>query len=538
MARTPSGWENLTPPTRHEAHFGDRVVRCYRERPQSVWAMVEDAVARNPDGEALVCGPRRLTWRQVGEHVARLAAGLAARDVGAGDRVALFLGNGVEFPLLLWAAARLGAIAVPLSHRGQAPELRYMLDQCRAALLVHDADLGGRLPPASDTPSLKRRIAVGEWPGSEPFDALLASGGSSAPAVVDEEDVALILYTSGTTGHPKGAMITHLNLVHAVLTYESCMGMRAADRSLVAVPMSHLTGISGLVTLALRCASTLVVMPGFKAPDFLALAARERVTHTLLVPAMYALCLLEPDLDRHDLSAWRIGGYGGAPMPPATIAALAERLPRLRLMNCYGATETVVAVAMMPPDETALHPDRVGRVVPCSDVVVVDELGRELPPGAQGELWIRGATVVRGYWDDGAATAAGFTAGFWHSGDIGSITPDGLVGVHDRQKDMINRGGYKVYTTEVENALCEHPAVLECAVVARPCPVLGERVHAFVILRTAVGARELQTFCAARLSDYKVPETFTVLDAPLPRNAAGKILKRELRDRARLTPDG
>jgi acyl-CoA synthetase (AMP-forming)/AMP-acid ligase II len=526
-----AGWDDGAPPTRHEAHFGDRVVRCYRERPRSVFAMVEDAVARRGGGEALVCGERRLSWQALAGHVERLSAGLHGRGVRAGDRVAVFLPNGIELPLTLFAAARIGAVAVPINARSQPAELQHVLNDAGAIAVVHAAELGPQLPRPRDVPAVERWIAIGEWPGSEPFDALLAPAAAAPAAEVDEDDVALLLYTSGTTGRPKGAMLTHLNLVHAALTYRYVMGLDERDRSVIAVPMSHLTGITGHLLTAVASASTLVVMPAFKAADFLALAARERMTHTLLVPAMYNLCLRAPDLAAHDLSPWRIGGYGGAPMPPATIAALAERLPGLRLMNCYGATETVVAVAIMPPDETARHPDRVGRVVPCADVIVVDEAGRELPPGGQGELWIRGATVVRGYWNDPAATAASFTAGFWRSGDIGSITADGLVGVHDRIKDMINRGGYKVYSTEVEHVLVEHPAVLEAAVVSRPCPVLGERVHAFVTLREAVAVESVRAFCAARLSDYKVPETFTVLDTPLPRNAAGKVLKRELRAR-------
>jgi acyl-CoA synthetase (AMP-forming)/AMP-acid ligase II len=248
------------------------------------------------------------------------------------------------------------------------------------------------------------------------------------------------------------------------------------------------------------------------------------MTHTVLVPAMYNLCLLERDFERHDLSRWRIGGYGGAPMPPATIARFAEKLPHLGLMNLYGATETTSPATMMPAHETARHPDSVGRVVPCGEMRVEPD----------GELWIKGPMVVRGYWNDRAATAREFTDGFWHSGDIGSIDAEGFVYVRDRKKDLINRGGYKVYSVEVEGALAEHPSVLEAAVVARPCPVLGERVHAFVALKESrISETELQAFCAERLADYKVPETFTFQSEPLPRNANGKVLKRELRDSLR-----
>ncbi len=274
-------------------------------------------------------------------------------------------------------------------------------------------------------------------------------------------------------------------------------------------------------------------MPAFKAADFLALAVRERMTHTLMVPAMYNLCLLQTDFDRQDLSAWRVGGFGGAPMPLATITSLAQKAPGLTLMNCYGSTETTSPATLMPQGESATYIDTVGRGLACAEIAVFDDAGHAVPPGQLGEIWIRGPMVVKDYWNNPAATAAGFTAGFWHSGDIGSVDAAGYVKVVDRMKDMINRGGYKIYTIEVENALYGHPAVLECAVVAKPCPVLGERVHAFVTLaETDVTADALKQFCATRLSDYKVPESYSISSMPLPRNANGKLVKRALRDQA------
>jgi long-chain acyl-CoA synthetase len=236
---------------------------------------------------------------------------------------------------------------------------------------------------------------------------------------------------------------------------------------------------------------------------------------------MYKLCLLDEHFDRYDLSAWRVGGYGGAPMPAATIAELARKCPGLGLMNAYGATETTSPATIMPATMTARHPDSVGLTVPCGEIVVVES----------GELWIRGPMVVPGYWGNPQATAQSFTDGYWRSGDVGSKDGDGFVRVFDRLKDMINRGGYKVFSVEVENVLSHHPAVLESAIVGKPCPVLGERVHAFVSLRSSTGADELKRFCAERLADYKVPETFTLMAEPLPRNANGKLLKRTLRDR-------
>jgi len=527
-------WLGNVPLMRYERHFGDRVVRCFVERPASAYELLRDAAARKPGGEAIVCGGERLTYRQLETAVGLCAAGLRAAGIAKGDRVAILLGNGVPFPVVLLAALRIGAIAVPLSLREQTQGLGYMLAHSGAKLLVYDADLADRLPASPATPALAHRIAV---EAKAPYLALplLAQPGGVAPVAVRAEDTAIILYTSGTTGRPKGAMLTHLGICHSVIHYECCMGLTANDRAVVAVPMSHVTGVIALTAAMVRAAATLIVMANFKATDFLELAARERMTHSLMVPAMYNLCLLDPAFDERRYATWRVGGYGGAPMPPATIARFAEKLPNLNLMNAYGATETTSPVTMMPPSETAARPDSVGCAVPCADVLVMDEAGRELGDGEPSELWLGGPMVVPGYWEDPPATAENFVAGYWRSGDIGCKDAHGYVRVFDRKKDMINRAGYKVYSIEVENALMSFPGVVEAAVVAEPCPVLGERVHAFVVAGAGVQPAALRHHCAGLLADYKVPEAFTLSDKPLPRNANGKLLKRDLRSASTTT---
>jgi len=273
-----------------------------------------------------------------------------------------------------------------------------------------------------------------------------------------------------------------------------------------------------------------VLMREFKAHAFLELAARERVTHTLVVPAIYNLCLRDPDFERFDLSAWRIGGFGGAPMPEGTLRLLADKSPGLILMNAYGATETTSPTTIMPMGMQAAHLDSVGAVVPCGDVRVMDDEGREVPRGQPGELWIAGPMVVPGYWDNPEATAREFAGGYWKSGDIGSIDAQGFVRVFDRKKDLVNRGGYKIQSAEVESVLSLHPAVVESALVAVPDPVLGEKAHAHVVTHDpACTAEALRAHCARHLADYKVPDFVTLRAEPLPRNANGKLLKRLLR---------
>jgi long-chain acyl-CoA synthetase len=530
-------WQGIAPALRAEVHFGDRVVACFPERPASLYALLAEAARRRPDTEALVCGDLRLGWRSLQASVERVAAGLAARGLASGDRIALLLSNRPEMVIAVHAAARLGAVPVPLGIRMQLPEVEYALADSGARLLVHDHDLADRVPPVGAPATLAARLSVGGLAdGSEPWTTFLADA-TRCPlppvAAVGEDETAVILYTSGTTGRPKGAMLTHLGIVHSALVYAHCLQLGPEDRSVAAVPLSHVTGLVAEIATMALVAGTLVVLPAFSAEAFLSLAARERMTHTVMVPAMYALCLRHPRFAEYDLAAWRVGGYGGAPMPVPTIDALAAALPGLGLVNAYGATETTSPAVLMPPGATRAHADKVGRAVPGVSILVMDEQGRALPPGEVGEVWIGGPSVVPGYRGNAAATAESFVAGYWRSGDLGSLDAEGFLSVLDRKKDMINRGGFKVYSAEVETVLAGHPAVIESAVVARPCPVLGERVHAVVVARgEGLEAAALAAHCAPRLSDYKVPETFDIRTVPLPRNANGKVLKRELRDRS------
>ena len=523
-----------------ELHFDNRLPRCFRPdagpRPGAVHQLLRTAVAGNPDGEALVCGQTRISYRELDALTHTLACRLHERGVGKGDRIGVLLGNRPEFVYVILAAARLEAISVPLNVRLQTPELAYVLGHCGAKVLVHEADLAARLPAAAELPELAQYYAVGgEVTNSTALTDLLQPGAAGLPEPAPhEDDVAVILYTSGTTGRPKGAMLTHLGIVHSALTYELGMGLSARDRSIMPVPASHVTGLIANIFAMLKVSGCTVMLPAFKAGDFLRQVEAERVTHTVMVPAMYNLCLLEDDFDSFDLSGWRIGAYGGAPMPEATIARLAQKLPRLQLLNAYGATETTSPTTLMPLGDAGKHADSVGRPVPGAEVLIVDADGREVEPGTAGEVWIKGPMVVPGYWRDPEATAASFVEGYWRSGDVGALDGDGYLRVFDRLKDMINRGGYKVYSVEVENALMQHPEVLECAVVARADPVLGEKIHAFVRPRrpkadSDVDAATLQGFCAGRLADYKVPDFISFREQPLPRNANGKLLKRELR---------
>jgi len=518
-------WSAVEARLRWERRPDGQVLRCFAERPAGLHPMLASAAAQRPDAEALVCGDRRLSWRDVEAHSAALAGAMASAGVTAGDRVAMLLGNGAAFVLVLFAAARLGAIAVPISPREQKVGVAYVIEDCGASALFYEFEFAHAVPDAS---SLRLVVDV----DAPDFSRLLDTPAAPA-APPGEEAAAVILYTSGTTGRPKGAVLTHRGLIHSTLNYVHCMETGPGDRHLVAVPMSHVTGLVASITTAVAAQAAMIVLRSFSARRFLELAEAERITHTVLVPAMYNLCLLESSFPGRDLSAWRLGGYGGAPMPEPSIARLAEILPNLGLMNLYGATETTSPAVMMPPALAVSRRQAVGLPAPGARILIMDNDEREVPRGEVGEIWIGGTLLADGYWNNPQATASEFVGGFWRSGDLGTMDADGFVHVHDRKKDMINRGGYKIFSAEVESLLMACPGVAEAAVVGRPCDVMGERVHAVVVLAPEapdVTTRELRGKLKATLADYKLPETWTVTRDPLPRNPNGKVLKRVLRD--------
>lgn len=521
---------HATNPLRFEHHYGDRVIACYADRPPNVYGLLRDAVARYPDNTALICEGTRLTYAELDTEVRKVAAGFAARGVGRGDRVAMMLGNGVPFVVVTYAAAFLGAVTVPLNTRDQMPGIRHALLNSEAMVLIVDAEFCDLVPPPADTPALTAQLSVGEADSLDAYEALLANVPTTNPTQTDEDAPATILYTSGTTGTPKGAMLTGLGIVHSATNFMQTMALGPTDSTIVAVPMNHVTGLVAGIHTLVRCAGCIVVIRAFKAVKFLECAADHGMTYSLMVPAMYNLCLHQAKLEDYDLSAWRVGGYGGAPMPAATIKRLGAALPGLGLMNAYGATETTSPATIMPSDQTTKRRLSVGRPVPGAEIHVMDDAGCEVSRGETGELWIRGAMIVPGYWRNPEADKREFTAGFWKSGDIGSIDAEGFVHVLDRKKDMVNRGGHKIFTAEVESVLTAVSGVIEAAVIAKPCAILGERVHAVLyVAPDVVDEQSLKDHCASQLADYQCPESYTLRDTLLPRNANGKVLKRQIK---------
>lgn len=505
---------------------GGRTVRAFRHRPKTYDALFRASVARNPDQEAVVCGERRLTYGALDLLVERTASGLIAEGIMPGDRIAVMLDNRLEYLVAVLATVRAGAIAVPLGTRLGPMDVAHIVANAAPMLAITAQAWADRFPSGS---SIRRLVLVDAPDGTSGFGALATAPPRPMPDL-DQHDVMLIVYTSGTTGKPKGACLTHFNFVHTCLHYLYALAIDRPQRSLLVVPGTHIAGFGPVMSVALACGGAIVMMREFKAKAVLETIARERITFAVLVPAMYQLCLMEPTFAAHDLSSWRYGVYGGAIMPPSVISGVAERAPHLRLVNAYGATETCAVCTIMPAEWTLRAPASVGLPLQCDDVIVVGSDGNEVAAGAPGELLIRGANVSPGYWQDPEATDSAFLDGFWRSGDVASRDTDGLVYVHDRLKDMINRGGFKVFSAEVENALMSHGGVADCAVVGVPDPVLGEKTFALVQRRDgATEAEALRAYLRSRIADYKVPDFWLVGEAPVPRNQNGKHQKAEVR---------
>lgn len=523
------------PPMRREVLFGDRLFACFADRSASIYALWHRWVESQPDHHALVDGDGRWTYAQADAQVQAIARGLASQSIVQGNRVALLMDNHALYVFCVLALQRLGAIAVPIGTREQQAGVTYMLNQCEAKGIIFDAALGNRLPEAHQAPALALRIVNGGvQQGLLRLEDLLHLGADCAhtpPATVSEEDTAILLYTSGTTGLPKGAMLTHVNVAHSVRHLEASLQLTNQDRAALTVPISHVTGLVTVLLTTLSVGATCVIAPTFRADAFLAFMEKEAITYTVLVPAMYSLCLLSPELRTRDLRHWRIGAYGGAPMAVQVIEDMAHALPHLGLVNAYGATEATGPTSLSPIASDMAHASSIGAALPCVQVRIMDEDGVEVPCGVDGELWISGPATIPGYWNNPEATREAFTAGYWRSGDVGHIDADGFLYLVDRKKDMLSRGGFKIYSLEVENRLMAYPGVVEAAIIGKPCTVLGERVHAFIYAPDlSPDTDALRQHCAKTLTDYKVPESITWSGQPLPRNANGKILKRTLRE--------
>jgi len=473
-------------------------IKRYAGLPPNLVQMLRTTVEEQGAAEAVVetgAGPR-LSYVSLWDRAARVAGGLRGLGVERGDRVAIRLGNGIDWVLAFFGAVLADAIVVPVNTRFTEEEAAYVVTDSGAKYVF--------MPGAA-------------LPGGDPLAV-----DDQAPA-----DPAAIFYTSGTTGFPKGAVTSHENFLSNAETCRRALSVAPQGlRTLISVPLFHVTGCNSQLLVAMYVGGTAVIMPAFEVGAFLRAMAEERIDTMVTVPAIYWLAINQPAFTSTDISRVRSVSYGGAPIAPDLVARLAKAFPQARLGNGFGLTETS-SVSTFLPHEFVAHADSVGFPAPVCDV----RLDAVLPDGT-GELLIRGPNVVSGYWNKPEATAEAFADGWLHSGDMARIDDEGLVYLVDRRKDMINRGGENVYCVEVENALAGAPGVYEAAVLGVPDEMMGEKVGAVIVPVPGVEFDPTAVFdyLGAHIADFKIPQYVAVSAAPLPRNPGGKLLKRQLRD--------
>jgi long-chain acyl-CoA synthetase len=495
--------------------------------------ILSESARRAPNHPVAVFDGGRLTYRQLDQASDRLAANLAAAGIRPGDRVALQLPNIPQFLISYFGILKAGAVAVPMNVLLRAPEIAYQIEDSKALVLITWAGVLAEAVKGAEAAGIGAIFAVGHAagePGALPFERLL--DGAAPPremATRQPADTAVIVYTSGTTGQPKGAELTHIQLYMNADIPGRLFDVQPDDVVITVLPLFHVFGLSSILDICVRFGCTMSLIPRFTPAAVLAAIQRDRATIFEGVPTMFADLLSYPDLDRYDLSSLRVAISGGASIPAPVLDAFEQRLG-LVILEGYGLTETASTTTFnVSAEERRAY--SVGKPIWGTQTQVWDDQGHPLPPGPEhvGEIVTRGMHVMKGYLNRPEATAAAFTGDWLHTGDLGYFDEDGFLFVVSRKKELIIRGGYNVYPSEIENVLHAHPAVAEAAVVGVPDERLGEEVMAVVIVRTTMELREheLVSWCRERLAAYKCPRVFQ-FRSELPKNTLGKVLKDEL----------
>jgi long-chain acyl-CoA synthetase len=569
------------------AEIRGQELRVWKHAPSTLRTVLDLSIG-HADKDFLVYEDERWSFAEHYRTVGVMSQRLLDAGLARGDRVAIAMRNLPEWVVGFWSAIAGGGVAVPLNAWWTGEELAYGVADSSAKVLFCDVERLSRLAPhLGGLPALQLVVVVDEHRGSSGLDVIEHAEGrirladdtfgdvtvetpaavrffaellgdvaddAAPPAVeIDPEDDATIFYTSGTTGRPKGAVGSHRNACTNLMNlfFIAQRGqLRFADPDepasseqnsfLLSVPLFHATGCLASMTVNTAAGGKLVMMHHFDAERALELIARERITTFGGVPTMALQILDSPAFASTDTSSVRSVSYGGAPAPPELVKRIKAAFPSGQAGNGYGMTETSAAVSMNTGPDYVSRPESVGVAVPVTDVALVPEdfEGQDPPedrprgPEVTGELWVRGPQVVRGYWNRPEESALVFTNGWVHTGDVARIDEDGFIYIVDRAKDVIIRGGENVYSVEVEAAIFEHPNVLDTAVIGVPDPTLGEEVGAVVLTRDGapIDEDELREFVAARLARYNVPTRIWFRTEHLPRNPAGKVLKRQLRD--------
>ncbi len=501
--------------------------------------ILEKTAHQHPDERALLFKDKSLTWHQYLMHAQQLGGALKAFGLQAGDRVAALSFNSDRLAELFYGPFYANTIFVPLNFRLSSNELLTCMQDCTPRLLfVGDGfvDTAREIAQACESCEHLVYMGEGELPaGFLDYEAVLSAATPAPRCDSGGDDVAVLFYTGGTTGKPKGVMLTHDNLFINAIAAISAYRFESGGQFLQVAPIFHAAAGSRMYSLAMASCCA-VLLDKFDPQETAALIEKEKITDGLFVPTMLNMMLNADSFENYDLTSLKRISYGAAPMPEALIRQVIARLPHVTFFQGYGMTEAAPMVTILSPEAHELGGpladklSSVGKPVPHCDLRIVDEEGNDLPALATGELVVRGPNFLKGYWGLPEITSEVLRDGWYHTGDAGYIDEDGFVFLVDRIKDMIISGGENIYSAEVESAIYEHPAIRECAVIGIPHEKWGEAVHAIVTLKAGqtIDSNQLIDFCRERIARYKVPRSLEVIDE-MPLSGASKILKTELR---------
>ncbi|KUI24318.1 long-chain fatty acid--CoA ligase [Mycobacterium sp. IS-1742] len=496
-----------------------------------------------PADTALRFMGRTITWGELDERVTKLAGALSRRGVGFGDRVLILMLNRTEFIESFLAVNKLGGIAVPVNFRMTPPEIAFLVGDCAAKVVITESVLAPVATAVRDLDATLETVIVAGGAtedGILGYDDLIAEPGEApAPVDIPNDAPALIMYTSGTTGRPKGAVLTHVNIAGQAMTFLFTNGVDLNhDVGFIGVPLFHIAGIGNtIVGLLLGRPTVLYPLGAFDPGALLDVLAEEKVTGIFLVPAQWQAVCAAQRANPRDLKL-RVLSWGAAPASDTLLRDMAETFPGAQILAAFGQTEMSPVTCMLLGEDALRKLGSVGKVIPTVAARIVDEDMNDVPVGQVGEIVYRAPTLMAGYWNNPKATAEAFAGGWFHSGDLVRQDEDGYIWVVDRKKDMIISGGENIYCAEVENVLAAHPAIAEVAVIGRSHEKWGEVPVAIAAVRgagdagrqPALSLADLDAFLTERLARYKHPKALEIVDA-LPRNPAGKVLKTELRQR-------
>ncbi|MEH7076886.1 class I adenylate-forming enzyme family protein [Neobacillus drentensis] len=502
----------------------------------NIGSLLAQNARKFPELLAIECEGRSYTYREFNVEVNKLANGLLEQGVNKGDKLALMMKNSDHFVFTFFAAAKIGAVAVPVNFRLTASEVHYILEQSDTSIVVCDKEFEHIIADAKKGTDVRLAITIGEpqTTGYDSYERILSKNDSEPSVEVSEQDDLEILYTSGTTGRPKGALFDHSQIFKVGIAVVINMGIRQHERILHLAPLFHSAQLNLFLISGVALGATHIIHRDFHPVKTLQAIQEHKITHLFAVPAMYNFLLQVPNATEYDLSSIKRVGYGAAPMAPELVKKSMQLFKTDQFYNLCGLTEAGPGGILLDPEGHKHHLGKGGKPIFLTETRVVNEEGNDVLPGVIGEFIVRSDMVMKEYYKKPEETKSTLKNGWLYTGDLATIDEEGYITLVDRKKDMIISGGENVYSVEVEGVLFEHPAVLDAAIIGLPDEVWGEAVCAIIVPRdgAVIDEQELKTFCRQKLAGYKVPRRIFI-EEQLPRNASGKVLKYQLREKMR-----